>query len=193
MKNLKDQILNMTSDVISNAVLSHLNGVEGDDVEVEMKKLIAYLDDICVPDNRVTVEELMKITNDEIIEKYKNIATEIYNGKEEEFGSEKMREIERVILLRTVDSKWMNHIDNMDHLKQGMGLRAFKQQDPVQAYQMEGSQMFDEMIQGIKTDTVKYIFHVQMEKAPERERVAKETSAVHAGADGDSKSTRESL
>ena len=132
-------------------VLSHLNGVEGDDVEVEMKKLIAYLDDICVPDNRVTVEELMKITNDEIIEKYKNIATEIYNGKEEEFGSEKMREIERVILLRTVDSKWMNHIDNMDHLKQGMGLRAFKQQDPVQAYQMEGSQMFDEMIQGIKT------------------------------------------
>ena len=59
----------MTSDVISNAVLSHLNGVEGDDVEVEMKKLIAYLDDICVPDNRVTVEELMKITNDEIIEK----------------------------------------------------------------------------------------------------------------------------
>ena len=189
-EDLKDQILNMTSDVISNAVLSHLNGVEGDDVEVEMKKLIAYLDDICVQDNRVTVEELMKITNDEIIEKYKNIATEIYNGKEEEFGSEKMREIERVILLRTVDSKWMNHIDNMDHLKQGMGLRAFKQQDPVQAYQMEGSQMFDEMIQGIKTDTVKYIFHVQMEKAPERERVAKETSAVHAGADGDSKSTK---
>lgn len=189
-EDLKDQILNMTSDVISSAVLSHLNGVEGDDVEVEMKKLIAYLDDICVPDNRVTVEELMKITNDEIIEKYKNIATEIYNGKEEEFGSEKMREIERVILLRTVDSKWMNHIDNMDHLKQGMGLRAFKQQDPVQAYQMEGSQMFDEMIQGIKTDTVKYIFHVQMEKAPERERVAKETSAVHAGADGDSKSTK---
>ena len=84
----------------------------------------------------------------------------------------------------------MNHIDNMDHLKQGMGLRAFKQQDPVQAYQMEGSQMFDEMIQGIKTDTVKYIFHVQMEKAPERERVAKETSAAHAGADGDSKSTK---
>ena len=189
-EDLKDQILNMTSDVISNAVLSHLNGVEGDDVEVEMKKLIAYLDDICIPDNRVTVEELMKITNDEIIEKYKSIATEIYNGKEEEFGSEKMREIERVILLRTVDSKWMNHIDNMDHLKQGMGLRAFKQQDPVQAYQMEGSQMFDEMIQGIKTDTVKYIFHVQMEKAPERERVAKETSAVHAGADGDSKSTK---
>ena len=104
-----------------------------------------------------------------------------------------MREIERVILLRTVDSKWMNHIDNMDHLKQGMGLRAFKQQDPVQAYQMEGSQMFDEMIQGIKTDTVKYIFHVQMEKAPERERVAKETSAVHAGADGIQSQQRESL
>ena len=189
-EDLKEQILNMTSDVITNAVVSHLNGVEGNDVEEEMKKLSAYLDDLCVPANRVTVEELTKLNNDEIIEKYKNIATEIYNGKEEEFGSEKMREIERVILLRTVDSKWMNHIDNMDHLKQGMGLRAFKQQDPVQAYQMEGSEMFDEMIQGIKTDTVKYIFHVQMEKAPERERVARETSAVHAGAGGTSEPTK---
>ena len=189
-EDLKDQIMNMTADVISNAVLSHLNGVEGDEVEVEMKKLVAYLDDICVPDDKVTVEELMKLNNDEIIEKYKNIAFEIYNEKEEDFGSERMREIERVILLRTVDSKWMNHIDNMDHLKQGIGLRAFKQQDPVQAYQMEGSEMFDEMIQGIKTDTVKYIFHVQMERAPERERVAKETTAVHAGAGGEEQSTK---
>jgi preprotein translocase subunit SecA len=87
-----------------------------------------------------------------------------------------MREIERVILLRVVDTKWMDHIDNMDHLKQGIGLRAYKQQDPVQAYQFEGSEMFDEMIYNIKVDTVKYLFHVQIEKAPEREKVAVETS-----------------
>jgi len=70
----------------------------------------------------------------------------------------------------------MDHIDNMDHLKQGIGLRAYKQQDPSQAYQMEGSDMFDEMIDNIKVETVKYLFHVRIEKAPERERVAKETS-----------------
>jgi preprotein translocase subunit SecA len=70
----------------------------------------------------------------------------------------------------------MDHIDNMDHLKQGIGLRAYKQQDPVQAYQFEGSEMFDEMIYNIKVDTIKYLFHVQIEKAPEREKVAVETS-----------------
>ena len=90
-----------------------------------------------------------------------------------------MREIERVILLRVVDQKWMAHIDNMDHLKQGMGLRAYKQQDPIQAYQMEGSAMFDEMIQGIKTETVKLLYHVRAERPVEREKVAEETGASH--------------
>lgn len=94
-----------------------------------------------------------------------------------------MRDIERVILLRVVDTKWMDHIDNMDHLKQGIGLRAYKQQDPVQAYQFEGSQMFDEMIYNIKVDTVRYLFRVQIEKAPEREQVAKETSTNQGGDD----------
>ena len=73
----------------------------------------------------------------------------------------------------------MDHIDTMEHLKQGIGLRAYKQQDPAQAYQMEGSEMFDEMIEAIKIETVKYLFHVQIEKAPERERVAKITSTNH--------------
>ena len=95
-----------------------------------------------------------------------------------------------MVLLKNVDIKWMDHIDNMDHLKQGIGLRAFKQQDPVQAYQMEGSAMFEEMIESIKLDTVKYLFHVQIEKAPEeRERVAKETRATHIG-QGEENSSR---
>ena len=189
-EDLKEQIMNMTKQVINSAVLSHLNGVEGEEVEGAMTKLITYLDDICIPANRVTVDEIIDLSNDEIIEKFINLATEIYDGKEAEFGSEKMREIERVILLRSVDSKWMDHIDNMDHLKQGIGLRAFKQQDPVQAYQMEGSAMFDDMISNIKLDTVKYVFHVQMERAPERERVVKETAAVHASAGGEETSTK---
>ena len=184
-EDLKDQILGMTKEVISNAVDAHLANAE-ENFEEELGKLITYLDSICVPENRVTIDELSKLSNEEIKEKFTKIAFEIYEGKELEFTSERMREIERVILLKTVDSKWMNHIDNMDHLKQGIGLRAFKQQDPVQAYQMEGSAMFEEMIASIKLDTVKYIFHVQMQKAPERERVAKETNAVHASAGGGS-------
>ena len=182
---LKDQILAMTKEVIDEAVHIHLDQPE-EEIEKEMKKFISYLDDICIPDDSVSVDELSKLSNEEIIEKLNGMAVEIYNNKEEEFESEKMRELERVILLRTVDSKWMDHIDNMDHLKQGMGLRAFKQVDPVQAYQMEGSAMFEEMIKSIKLDTVKYIFHVQMAKAPERERVAKETVAVHAGDEAES-------
>ena len=78
----------------------------------------------------------------------------------------------------------MNHIDAMDHLKQGIGLQAFKQIDPVQAYQMEGSQMFEQMIKSIKEETVKLLFHVKVERAPERARVAQETAAIHAEGPG---------
>ncbi|MBE6047098.1 MAG: preprotein translocase subunit SecA [Clostridium sp.] len=187
-EDIKDQIKAMTEHVITNAVNLHLNGLDEDtvDAEEEMKKLVSYLNDICIPANKVSIDELMNMSNEEIIEKFINIADEIYEAKEADFTSERMREIERVILLRTVDTKWMDHIDNMDHLKQGMGLQAFKQEDPVRAYQMEGSQMFEEMIESIKLDTVKYIFHVQMERAPERERVAKETGASHAGSSSES-------
>ena len=191
-ENLKEQIEEMIKEVISDAVDAHITGVE-DNYEKEFKNLILYLDDICLPANRVTIDDLLNLSNDEIKEKLINIALEIYKGKEAEFGEEKLREIERVVLLKNVDIKWMDHIDNMDHLKQGIGLRAFKQQDPVQAYQVEGSAMFDEMIEAIKVDTVKYLFHVQMEKAPEeRERVAKETQAVHVGGgDGESPKKKE--
>ena len=127
----------------------------------------------------VSVEDLAKTTNDEIKGTLLEISKKIYDQKEENFGEEQIREVERVILLRVVDSKWMDHIDAMEHLKQGIGLRAYKQQDPSQAYQMEGSDMFAEMIDNIKTETVKYLFHVQIEKAPEREMVAKITSTNH--------------
>ncbi|MCI6189092.1 MAG: preprotein translocase subunit SecA, partial [Clostridium sp.] len=162
-EDVKDQIMSMTKEVITNAVFGHLKEEEGD-IEAEIKKLITYLDGICIPESMINAEELTKMSNEEIVEKLYNIATNIYEQKEADFGSEKMREIERVILLRSVDSKWMDHIDNMDHLKQGIGLRAFKQQDPVQAYQMEGSEMFEDMIRNIKLDTVRYIFHVQVER-----------------------------
>lgn len=177
-KDIKEQIEEMMKDVIYSAVDSHLTGLE-EEFKSDLEKLIHYVEDLCIPHGMLRISELENMSNDEIKEKILSIAKDVYAKKEEEFGSEALREIERVILLRVVDTKWMDHIDNMDHLKQGMGLRAYKQQDPVQAYQFEGSEMFNEMIYNIKTDTIRHLFRVRMEKAPEREQVAKETGTNH--------------
>ncbi|MDU2490174.1 MAG: preprotein translocase subunit SecA [Clostridium celatum] len=181
-KNLKDQIEGMIEEVISDSVNSHLSG-EVNDIEAEIKTLLQYLEEICLPHGIITVEEIADLSNEQIKNKITETVMNIYNGKELEFGEEQLREIERVVLLRVVDQKWMAHIDNMDHLKQGMGLRAYKQQDPIQAYQMEGSAMFEEMIEGIKIETVKFLFHVRVERPVEREKVAEETSASHGSDD----------
>jgi len=177
-ENIKDQVEEMIRDVIFTAVASHITGIE-ESFDEELVKLITFLETIYLPKGIVSIEELGKTSNEEIKTTLLDIAQKMYSEKEEHFGEEQMREVERVILLRVVDSKWMDHIDDMEHLKQGIGLRAYKQQDPSQAYQMEGSDMFAEMIDNIKTETVKYLFHVQIEKAPEREMVAKITSTNH--------------
>ena len=181
-KNLKEQIEGMIEEVISDSVNSHLSG-EVQDIEAEIKTLLQYLEEICLPHGVITADELADLSNEQIKDKLTEIVMNIYKGKELEFGEEQLREIERVVLLRVVDQKWMAHIDNMDHLKQGMGLRAYKQQDPIQAYQMEGSAMFEEMIEGIKLETVKFLFHVRVERPVEREKVAQETSASHGSDD----------
>lgn len=186
-KNLKDQIIEMIKDLVSDSVRIHLEGTNEENLEEEIGKLIKYLEDICLPNGSIKVSDLESLSNDEIKGKLIDILIDIYDEKEKEFGEEQLREVERVILLRVVDQKWMDHIDNMDHLKQGMGLRAYKQVDPIQAYQMEGSDMFEEMINGIKLDTVKFLFHLQVQRTVERERVAEETSASHGGDSSDVK------
>ncbi|APC38801.1 preprotein translocase subunit SecA [Clostridium estertheticum] len=174
----KEQIQDMIKDIIFTTVDSHITDVE-EELDEELEKLISYFEEIFLPKDMVTVDELGKLTNEEIKEKLLEIAQRIYTQRGEDFDDEQIREVERVILLRVVDSKWMDHIDDMEHLKQGIGLRAYKQQDPTQAYQMEGSDMFAEMIYNIKTETIKYLFHVQIERAPEREMVAQITSTNH--------------
>ncbi|MBU3214968.1 preprotein translocase subunit SecA [Clostridium estertheticum] len=174
----KEQIEDMIKDIIFTTVDSHITDVE-EELDEELAKLISYFEEIFLPKDMVTVDELGKLTNEEIKEKLLEIAQRIYTQRGEDFADEQIREVERVILLRVVDSKWMDHIDDMEHLKQGIGLRAYKQQDPTQAYQMEGSDMFAEMIYNIKTETIKYLFHVQIERAPEREMVAQITSTNH--------------
>lgn len=182
-ENLKEQVETMIKGSIESAVNSHITGQE-ETFNEELKALIGYMDDLLGIHGQIKVEDLEKLSNDEIVEKFENIAFDIYKKKEDDFTSEHMREVERVVLLKVVDTKWMDHIDNMDHLKQGIGLRAYKQQDPVQAYQFEGSNMFDEMINNIKVDTVRMLMHVQSEKTPERERVAKETTTNYESGAG---------
>ena len=106
----------------------------------------------------------------------KEEAVKLYEGKEAEFpNSEAIRELERVILLKVIDRKWMDHIDDMEQLRQGIGLQAYGQRDPLVEYKMSGYDMFDEMTQNIKEETVRLLFHIKVEQKVEREQVAKVT------------------
>ena len=103
-------------------------------------------------------------------------ALALYAEKEKMFPTpEEMRELERVIILKVIDRKWMDHIDDMDQLRQGIGLQAYGQKDPLVEYKMSGFEMFDEMIAGIQQDTVRLLYHVRIEQKVEREQVAEVT------------------
>src|SRR5690625_467876 len=104
-----------------------------------------------------------------------------YDEKEEEIGTDQMHEFEKVILLRTVDSKWMDHIDQMDQLRQGIPLRAYAQNDPLREYQLEGFNMFEAMIESIEEEVSKYIMKSQIRQNLQREAVVKNTQAVSGG------------
>lgn len=130
-------------------------------------------------DLHYTPEELEKLTEEDIRSFILDErAKKIYEAREKRFSPHVMREIERVVLLRNVDTKWMQHIDDMEELKRGMGLRGYAQRDPVVDYRLEGFEMFDQMVASIREDTVKmmYCFKIQTNEAPKREQVAKPTT-----------------
>jgi len=137
-------------------------------------------------DFRFTTQELGDISKEEIYDMLLDRAMKLYDEREELIGSELMRELERVVMLRTVDSKWMNHIDDMEELKRGIHLRAYGQRDPVVEYRMEGFDMFDAMIAAIREDTSRLVLTVQIKQNEniEREQVAKPTTAIHGESDG---------
>ncbi len=134
-------------------------------------------------DFKFTAEELDDLTADAAKNQLKDRAHAVYAAKEQMLGSPIMRELERVVLLRNVDSKWMDHIDAMTELRNGIGLRAYGQYDPVVEYKREGFDMFDAMVDAIREDTVRtiYLAQVRTREEPKREQVAKETAA--SGAD----------
>ncbi len=174
-KNLKEDILSMVKNVIEYAVDIYTRQSQ-DANEWDMEGLFNYLEKIFLPQNALNLNEINPLTKENLIEKLYDIAKERYDKKEEEIGADTFREIERIILLQVVDRKWMDHIDAMDQLRQGIGLRAYGQEDPVRAYQNEGFDMFEEMIHSIQEDTVKYLYHIQKTNNMERKRVANPTA-----------------
>ena len=130
-----------------------------------------------IPMARITEKDIEDKSKSDVKTFLKERAVVLYEAKEAEFGEEieKMREIERVVLLRVIDMKWMNHIDDMDQLRQGIGLAAYGQKDPLVEYKMEGFETFNNMTSAIQEDTLRTLYRVKVEQKVEREQVAKVT------------------
>jgi len=187
-ESMKDSILKMLQDFISETV-DRYTGTDENPEEWNLTGLMDYLATIYLPQGMVTIsrEDLETITKVELQERLYEAGLSLYEAKEAEFTPENMRELERVVLLKAVDSKWMDHIDDMDQLRNGINLRAYAQRDPVVEYKFEGYNMFEEMIAAIREDTVKYIFHARLEAPPERRMAAEPIRAGLAGAETERK------
>ena len=171
-ENMKDSVLGMMDSFIDDTVLTELNP-HMDKEDWDLVNLNMRLQNVIPALKPVTPDDL-KLGPEGIAEDLKEQAHEAYEMKESQFPDpEAMREVERVVLLRAVDNKWMAHIDDMDQLRQGIGLQAYGQRDPLVEYRMIGFDMFNEMQQGIIEDTIRLMFHIKVEQKVEREEVAK--------------------
>ena len=175
-EDIHNNILNMINSIAEETVSMFIEGEDGKSVNVEA--LNAEITNIFGLDMLDYIKEHKNDSN-AIIEELEKQATEKYQAKEEEITSERMRELERIVMLKVVDEKWMNHIDNMDELKNGIGLRAYGQQDPVVKYRMEGMDMFEEMVANIKLDVVKLLMNIRKQNQNvQRQETAKITGAA---------------
>ena len=172
-ENLKSSIVKMIDSTAENIVLAHSIDNE---VEIE-ESLILELNNVLGITNQIELKQDEKINAQELIEKVQEAAHNIYEEKEKMIGSDELREIERVIMLKTVDEKWMDHIDAMDELKNGIGLRAYGQKDPVVQYRIECFEMFDAMIDDIKTQVATILLHIEKAEHVSRSEAAHITNA----------------
>ena len=174
-ENLKENMTNMINSVTDEVVDMYVGGENLQQLEVES------LDNEIKNNLAIDMTEFIKQNEKEpekVKEELKKLALEKYEEKETDIGEEQMRELERVILLKVVDEKWMNHIDSMEELKDGIGLRAYGQQDPVVKYRMEGMDMFEEMVSNIKYDVVKILMNIRKQGEVRRQETAKITGAA---------------
>ena len=165
-ENIKPEIMEMI-DSLADAIVDKFCPEKTYQEEWDIKGLKEKIQQQFAADINIE-EEISKIDNAKMKSLIKDMARRIYEMKESMLPEEEFRELERVILLQVVDSKWMDHIDSMDQLRQGMGLRAIGQEDPVRAYQIEGFDMFDAMTESIKEETVRYLMSFQIQKQEEK-------------------------
>ncbi len=171
---MRDAIYKMITDIVESSVETVV-GEENDPDNWNLNELNELLLPT-VPLKKITRGRIDNLTKSGLLQQLKEEAVKLYEAKEAEFPEpETIREIERVILLKVIDRKWMDHIDDMDQLRQGIGLQAYGQRDPKLEYKLAGYEMFDDMTRNIKEDTVRLLFHVHIEEKVEREQVAKVT------------------
>ncbi len=173
-ESMRDAIYKMITDIVENTVDLCISD-EAVTEEWDLKELNSLLLPI-VPIKLIAYEDIKNFKKNELKHYLKEQAVKLYELKETEFPeTETLREIERVILLKVIDRKWMDHIDDMDQLRQGIGLQAYGQRDPLVEYKLSGYEMFDAMTANIREDTIRLLFHVKIEQKVEREQVAKVT------------------
>ena len=188
-EDMKASMENMIRTTIHNAIRGRMGEQKHMDAESFREALAPFRGVFLLPDElKLTDEELQKYGFEDLCSMVEERAFDIYQKKEQALGSPLMRELERVMMLRVVDEYWMDHLDNMNELRQGIGLRAYGQEDPVVAYKREGYEMFEEMIAAIQEETVRRVFIVRVqakngEGTVERKRVAKVTG-TSGGGDG---------
>jgi preprotein translocase subunit SecA len=175
-ESMRDTIIRMINDTVDgcvNACISDDQAAEEWDIKAlnDMLLPIFPMDPVELSD-----DDLKHIKKKELLEKLQKTALDLYLAKETEFTQpEEFREVERVILLKAIDTKWMNHIDDMDQLRQSIGLQSFAQRNPIDSYKLQGFDMFQEMTDGIAEDTIRMLLRVHVERKLEREQVAKES------------------
>ena len=171
---MRDTVYKMITDIVEESVETVVGEVTDSD-EWDLTELNELLLPV-IPIKKINRGRITKLTKNGLKQQLKEEAVKLYEEKEAEFPeAETIREIERVILLKVIDRKWMDHIDDMDQLRQGIGLQAFAQRDPKIEYKLAGFEMFDDMTRNIKEETVRLLFHVHIEEKVEREQVAKVT------------------
>ena len=177
-EDISGKLHEMMRQAIDDACTNYLNGETADDWDFAGLRR-HFMNWLCLPtDFNYTTEQLGDLTKEGIADELYKRGMDILTAKEKRYGAKTMRELERICLLRNVDSKWMDHIDNMDQLKQGMGLRGYGQHDPVVEYRIEGFAMFDEMIASIREDAVHMLLTIEIRQQnaePKREQIAKPT------------------
>ena len=173
-ENMRDTIYKMITDIVDSTVDMCFSD-EVDSVEWNLDEFNPMLTSI-IPIEPLTTEKIKGKKKDEVKQQLKEEAVKLYEMKEAEFPeAEQLRELERVVLLKSIDSKWMDHIDDMELLRQGIGLVGYGQKDPVVEYKTRAFKMFNDMIGSIQEDTVRMLYHVHVEQKIEREQVAKVT------------------